>query len=99
MADPITGNFPSAASPYVGTQRVSGSSWYEALASAWGQALDRQANEIEATSNLIGVDGSDRPSDVTKLTAQAQRLSFISNSASSSIDSVGKALETMARKG
>jgi hypothetical protein len=72
--------------------------WFEALASAWGQTLDQQAGRIEQMSNQIS-DGGDNPSQITKLTAESMRMSFMANSSSTSIDSVGKALETMARKG
>jgi len=71
--------------------------WFEALADAWGQTLDQQATRIETMSDSIG-EGSDNPSQITKLTAESMRMSFMANSSSSSIDSVGKALETMARK-
>ncbi|WBY09108.1 hypothetical protein PIB19_07060 [Sphingomonas sp. 7/4-4] len=63
-----------------------------------GQTLDKQATRIEAMSNEVGNNGSDNPSQITKLTAESMRMSFMANSSSSSIDSVGKALETMARK-
>ncbi|MDT8757380.1 hypothetical protein MZO42_01590 [Sphingomonas psychrotolerans] len=71
--------------------------WFEALADAWGQTLDQQATRIETMSDSIG-EGTDNPSQITKLTAESMRMSFMANSSSSSIDSVGKALETMARK-
>lgn len=74
-------------------------SWFEALADAWGQTLDGQAQKIEQMSNSVGQGGGDSPSQITKLTAESMRMSFMANSSSSSIDSVGKALETMARKG
>lgn len=73
--------------------------WFEALADAWGQTLDGQAQKIEQMSNQVGQGGGDSPSQITKLTAESMRMSFMANSSSSSIDSVGKALETMARKG
>ncbi len=72
--------------------------WFEALADAWGQTLDGQAQRIESMSDSIG-SGTDNPSQITKLTAESMRMTFMANSSSSSIDSVGKALETMARKG
>ena len=78
--------------------RSQGGSWYEAMAQAWGQTLDNQANTITAMSDQVST-GNDAPSEVTKLTAESLRMSFLSNSSSSSLDSVGKALETMARKG
>jgi hypothetical protein len=73
--------------------------WFESLAQAWGQTLDGQAQRIEQMSNQVGEGGGDTPSQITKLTAESMRMSFMANSSSSSIDSVGKALETMARKG
>ena len=89
-ATPMTGNrMQKAGAP--GT-------WFEALADAWGQTLDGQASRIEQMSNNVGT-GGDNPSQITKLTAESMRMSFMANSSSSSIDSVGKALETMARKG
>jgi len=71
--------------------------WFEAMADAWGQTLDGQAARIEHMSDALG-NGSDNPSQVVKLTGEAMRMSFLSQSSSSSLDSVGKALETMARK-
>jgi hypothetical protein len=86
---PMTGNKMKGDAP--GT-------WFEALADSWGQTLDKQASRIEAMGNEVGNGGSDNPSQITKLTAESMRMSFMANSSSSSIDSVGKALETMARK-
>ena len=71
--------------------------WFEALAQAWGQALDNKANDIQAQSDAINT-GSDTPSAITQLTAQSLEMSFLANSSHSSISSVGGALETMARK-
>lgn len=80
-------------------RRDAPASWFEALASSWGATLDNQAARIEAQADVVGLGESDRPSDVAQLTAHSLRLSFLAQSSSSSIDSVGKALETMARKG
>lgn len=75
-------------------------SWFEAFAGAWGSALDNQASRIEQQSQAIsGENGSDNPSEITKLSAEAMRMSFMAQSSHTSIDSVSKALETMARKG
>lgn len=71
--------------------------WFEALAQAWGQTLDKQATQISTMSDSIGA-GGDNPSEITKLTAESMKMSYLSQSSSSSLDSVGKALETMARK-
>jgi prolyl-tRNA synthetase len=74
------------------------SNWFEAFASAWGKALDKQADVITTQSDQLA-DGGDRPSDITKLSAESMRMSFMANSSHTSLDSVSKALETMARKG
>ncbi|TRW17370.1 hypothetical protein [Glacieibacterium frigidum] len=78
--------------------KENGGSWYEAMANAWGQTLDNQANTISTMSDSLG-EGMDSPSQITKLTAESMRMGFMSNASHSSLDSVGKALETMARKG
>lgn len=83
----------------LGSSRDAPASWFEALARSWGTTLDNQAGRIEAQADVIGIGGSDRPSDVARLTAESLRLSFLAQSSSSSIDAVGKSLETMARKG
>lgn len=74
--------------------------WFEAFAGAWGAALDNQAAKIEQQSNVIsGEGGNDSPSEITQLTAESMRMSFLAQSSHTSLDSVSKALETMARKG
>jgi hypothetical protein len=77
--------------------KSSGGSWFEAMADAWGQALDRQAGDIEAKSAAMST-GGDKPADVTELTAMSLKMSFLSNSSHTAIATVGSALETMARK-
>ena len=44
-------------------------------------------------------DGADKPADIAKMTALAQQMGFMSNSANTSLQSVGTALEALARKG
>ena len=75
-----------------------GGTWFEAMARAWGEALDKQANTIQQQSDALSNGGSDSPSAITELTAQAQKMGFLSNSSHSAISSVGEALSTMARK-
>jgi len=72
-------------------------SWFEAMANAWGQALDRQADRIVAQSDAVA-DGTDNPSTVNLLQAEAQRMAFLSNASHTAITTVGSALDTMARK-
>lgn len=74
-----------------------GASWFEAMADAWGQALDGQAEAIEAKSAEVSNNG-DKPADVTELTAMSLKMSFLASSSHTAISSVGSALETMARK-
>jgi hypothetical protein len=74
-----------------------GSSWFEAMADAWGSALDAQAQSIEEKSAQMSADG-DKPADVTELTAMSLKMSFLASSSHTAISSVGAALETMARK-
>ncbi|MCX7231317.1 MAG: hypothetical protein NTW15_20335 [Burkholderiales bacterium] len=73
------------------------SSWYEALAKAWGQVVDDQAGAIEGLSDRIS-GGDDKPGTLTLLTAASAKMQFTANSASTSLGSVGNSLETMARK-
>lgn len=73
--------------------------WFEAFAGAWGNALDNQALQIQQQSDVISNEGGDNPSEITRLSAESMRLSFMAQSSHTSIDSVSKALETMARKG
>jgi len=75
----------------------SGTTWFEAMAEAWGQALDRQADTIQQKSDALNsVD--DSPSAITALTSESLKMSFLSNSSHTAISTVGSALETMARK-
>jgi len=88
-----------AATPASGASNSnkSSSSWFEAMADAWGKTLDSQANRIETLATDIG-GGADTPSSITTLTAESLKMGFISNSSHTSLTSVGTALETMARK-
>lgn len=72
-------------------------SWFEAMADAWGAALDAQAQSIEDKSAQVAASG-DQPADVTELTAMSLKMSFLASSSHTAISSVGSALETMARK-
>lgn len=72
-------------------------SWYEVMAEAWGKTLDNKAAEIETAADEMAA-GNDTPGHITMVTALAQQMGFMSNSAHTSLQSVGTALETMARK-
>jgi hypothetical protein len=81
-------------------------SWFEAMADAWGRALDDQAERIRVKSEEVGnappttdVNAAqDSPSDITELTAMSLKMSFLASSSHTAISSVGSALESMARK-
>lgn len=79
--------------------RTATPNWFEAFASAWGNALNNQADKVVQQADLVGTQGDDSPSTITLLTAESLRMGFLSNSSQSSIDAVGKGLETTARKG
>jgi hypothetical protein len=85
-----------AATPMTQDKKSSGT-WFEAMANAWGQALDKQASVIEQQSDAVS-GGNDTPAAITELTAQSMKMGFLSNSSHSAISAVGTALETMARK-
>jgi hypothetical protein len=85
-----------AAAPMTNQKNSSGT-WFEAMAQAWGQTLDAQADRIQQQSDVVS-NGNDTPGAITELTAQSLKMSFLSNSSHTSISSVGQALETMARK-
>lgn len=72
-------------------------SWYEAMAEAWGSALDQQAGRITSLSDAVA-NGQDNPSTITLLTAESLRMQFLSNNSSTATSSVGQALESLARK-
>lgn len=86
----------TATSSAGGSKKGSGS-WYEAMAEAWGEALDKQANTIVEMGSSLEA-GDDTPSRITQLTAESLRMGFLSNSSHTSLTSVASALETMARK-
>lgn len=79
--------------------RTASASWFEAMARAWGETLDRQANRLSELSDQIGPGNDDKPSVIAELSAESMRMNFMANAEQTSVDSVGKALETMARKG
>lgn len=74
-----------------------GSSWFEAMADAWGEALNAQATKIEMMSDKIA-QGAETPADLSNLTAESLAMGFVSNSAHTALTAVGSAQETLARK-
>jgi len=73
-------------------------SWFAAMAKAWGQVLDKQAEVVTQLSDQISNGGNDMPSQATQLTAETERLSFLSTNASTATNSIGQALDTLGRK-
>lgn len=85
-----------AANP-AGTRKGDSSTWFEAMAEAWGEALDKQASSMIDRAETLAV-GAESPAEITMLTAESLRMQFLSNSSHTSLTSMGSALETMARK-
>jgi hypothetical protein len=77
--------------------KTSSGSLFEALARAWGEALDRQAQVIQNKSNAMG-EGSDKPSDLTELSAESAKIAYMANMSHTSISQVGEAHKTSAQK-
>ena len=97
MANNINTTFNALAPAAAGGIGGGSGSWFEAMASAWGKALDSQADQIEQKSAGLST-GNDKPADITELTAMSLKMTFLSNSSHTALSSVGTALETMARK-
>jgi len=98
MSDISTGQVVAMLnSSSTGNSARKGSSWFEQMADAWGDALNTQANRIVDQADKVA-GGFDTPSEITELTAESLRMNFISNSSHTSLTSVGSALETLARK-
>ena len=82
-----------AAAPSTATTQ----SWYEAMAQAWGTAMNNQAQVITNLSDQIN-SGQDTPAQITQLTAESLRFSYLATNASTSTTSVGSGLESLGRK-
>jgi len=87
----------AAATPLMQQKTSKPSTWFEAMAQAWGDALDNQAATIQQQSDGIS-GGNDTPAAITELTAQSLKMGFLSTSSHTSISTVGEALKTMAQK-
>jgi hypothetical protein len=77
--------------------RATTQSWYQAMAQAWGQAMNNQAQVITNLSDQIN-SGQDTPAQITQLTAESLRFSYLATNASTSTSSVGDGLESLGRK-
>lgn len=89
--------FTLATTPLTGNHKPKGGSWFESMAEAWGQTLDKQAGNIEDLSDQVSA-GDDKPATITELSSESLRMSFLSNSSHTAISSAGEALKTMAQK-
>ena|SRR5215813_5227599 len=78
--------------------RTTTGNFYEALARAWGEALDKQAQVIQEKSAALNQDGNDTPGAITQLSAESARISFLAQSSQTSMSQSAKALETVAQK-
>jgi hypothetical protein len=77
--------------------KTSSSSLFEALARAWGEALDKQAQVIQDKSDQIS-GGDDKPGTLTELTAESAKIAYMAQSSHTSISEVGEAHKTSAQK-
>jgi|OpeIllAssembly_1097287.scaffolds.fasta_scaffold53708_1 flagellar hook-basal body complex protein FliE len=75
-------------------------SWFEAVATALGKALNEQAEDVKAKSEaVVGKKSTDDPKAFTDLQAASQRMGFMMSAADQVIKGLGEALATAARKG
>ncbi len=72
-------------------------SWYSQVATAWGAAIDRQADKTAALAQQLA-DGKDEPGAALQVSAAAHQLAFISTAAATASNSIGQALEALGRK-
>jgi len=78
--------------------RTTTGNFFEALAKAWGDALDKQAQVIQEKSAVLNQDGTDTPGAMTELTAESAKISFLANSAHTSTSESAEALKALAQK-
>ena len=72
-------------------------SWYSKVASAWGAALDRQAQRTVQLSEQLN-NSNAGPGAAMVVSAAAHQLTFLSTAASNVSNSIGEALQTLGRK-
>jgi hypothetical protein len=96
MSDSINPLSMMATAP-MSTGKSKSGSWYEAMADAWGQTLDKQAGDIEALADQVSA-GDDKPATITQLSAASLKMGYLSSSSHTALSSTGEALKTMAQK-
>jgi hypothetical protein len=89
------GGFPTT--PVAQQPRARSDSWFEAMAQAWADVMDKQAGVVVSLSDEMS-SGRDDPGTALQLQSQAQKMAFLSTASSTSINSVGNALEMLAKK-
>ncbi len=92
---PVSNNQTSEANGQANSGKQT--SWFEAMAGAWGKSLDRQADKVIDRIDNMSENG-DKPSDVALLSAETFRMQYLSNASHTSLVSTGTALDTLARK-
>jgi hypothetical protein len=85
------------ATPASQPSRGRSDSWFEAMAQAWAEVMDKQAEQVVALSDEL-TNGNDDPGTAIQLQAQAQKMAYLATASSTSINSVGNALEVLAKK-
>lgn len=91
------GGAPFPTTPSMQQPRGRSDSWFEATAQAWAEVMDKQAEQVVALSDEL-TSGNDDPGTAIQLQAQAQKMAYLATASSTSINSVGNALETLAKK-
>lgn len=71
--------------------------FFEALARAWGEALDKQAAVIQEKSDIV-TGGNDTPGALTDLTAESAKIAFLANNSHTSTSEAAEALKAVAQK-
>jgi hypothetical protein len=68
------------------------------MANLWATLLDSKSNDLLSRANAISNNTGDKPGDLALLTAATHEMSYLTNSAISCNDTLGKALENLSRK-
>lgn len=92
---PIGLSLPGAIPTGIGTRTRS--NWIEAVAQAWGVVLDDQTEQIVTASDKVA-GGDSRPSAVADLSSKSQMLGLLTSAQKTSMEAIGEASQTLARK-
>ncbi|MBV8209122.1 MAG: hypothetical protein JO133_03570 [Burkholderiaceae bacterium] len=72
--------------------------FFQTLAAVWSTALNNQANVMEQDAQAMNTSADNSPGSIVTMTADSLMFSFLAQSASTSDNSAGDALNTLARK-